>query len=219
MEEEEDMEDSPAPLPECDQHDEIIDNQKDEDIENSNANDKVVDKVDNENESPGCNATILESKQVSYPEDLNPDPVKNPFGSDNDKEEEDKDEVVEQQRKEELDIKKESTNPFGSDDDDEEEIGEVEPEKPEKAEPEIKKESSNPFGSDSDSDNSEEEVKQKPVSLQAPPPKPPRLSLNPFGSDFEDDDEVNEVVPEGSKKTANCGSIKKKNVMLLHPQP
>merc|ERR1712008_646189 len=34
MEEEEDMEDSPAPLPECDQHDEIIDNQKDEDTEN-----------------------------------------------------------------------------------------------------------------------------------------------------------------------------------------
>merc|ERR1719483_1441912 len=136
MEEEEDMEDSPAPLPECDQHDEIIDNQKDEDIENSNANDKVVEKVDNENESPGCNATILESKQVSYPEDLNPDPVKNPFGSDNDKEEEEedvKDEVVEQQRKEELDIKKESTNPFGSDDDEEEE-DEVEQEKPEKAE-------------------------------------------------------------------------------------
>merc|ERR1712008_593372 len=71
MEEEEDMEDSPAPLPECDQHDEIIDNQKDEDTENSNANDKIVDKVDNENESPGCNATILESGQVSYPEDLN----------------------------------------------------------------------------------------------------------------------------------------------------
>merc|ERR1712051_1185351 len=92
IEEEEDMEESPAPLPECDQHDEILDNQKDEeDTENSNANDKVVvDKVDNENsESPGCNATILESKQVSYPEDLNPDPVKNPFGSDNDKEEED----------------------------------------------------------------------------------------------------------------------------------
>merc|ERR1712008_114320 len=115
MEEEEDMEDSPAPLPECDQHDEIIDNQKDEDTENSNANDKVVDKVDNENESPGCNATILESIQVSYPDDLNPDPVKNPFGSDKEEEEEDvKDEVVEQQQKEELDIKKESTNPFGS---------------------------------------------------------------------------------------------------------
>ena len=61
----------------------------------------------------------------------------------------------------------------------------------------MKKESSNPFGSDSDSDdNVEVEVKQKPVSLQAPPPKPPRLSLNPFGSDFEDDDEGNEVVPE-----------------------
>merc|ERR1711971_486736 len=124
IEEEEDLEESPAPLPECDQHDEILDNQKDEDTENSNANiDKVVvDKVDNENESPGCNATILESKQVSYPEDLNPDPVKNPFGSDNDKEEDVKDdEVVEQQQKEELDIKKESTNPFGSDDDYDEE--------------------------------------------------------------------------------------------------
>ena len=199
---EEDMEDSPAPLPECDQHDEIIDNQKDEDTENSNANDKV----DNENSESCCNATILESKQVSYPEDLNPDPVKNPFGSDNDKEEEDvKDEVVEkQQQKEELDIKKESTNPFGSDDDDYEEEekedeGEVEPKKPE---PEMKKESSNPFGSDSDSDDNveEEDVKQKPVSLQAPPPKPPRLSLNPFGSDFEDDDEGNEVVPEGKKQ-------------------
>lgn len=214
IEEEEDMEDSPAPLPECDQHDEIIDNQKDEDTENSNANDKVVDKVDNENESPGCNATILESIQVSYPEDLNPDPVKNPFGSDNDKEEKEeedvKDEVVEQQQKEELDIKKESTNPFGSDDDEEEEIGEVEPEKPEKAEPEMKKESSNPFGSDSDSDNVEEEVKQKPVSLQAPPPKPPRLSLNPFGSDFEDDDEGNEVVPEGSKKHQIVAPSRKK---------
>ena len=46
----------------------------------------------------------------------------------------------------------------------------------------------------------EEEFKQKPVSLQAPPPKPPRLSLNPFGSDFEDDDEGNEVVPEGKKQ-------------------
>ena len=206
---EEDMEDSPAPLPECDQHDEIIDNQKDEDTENSNANDKV----DNENSESCCNA-ILESKKVSYPEDLNPDPVKNPFGSDNDKEEEEeeeeedvKDEVVEiQQQKEELDIKKESTNPFGSDDDDnyeeeeeKEDEGEVEPKKPEL---EMKKESSNPFGSDSDSDDNveEEDVKQKPVSLQAPPPKPPRLSLNPFGSDFEDDDEGNEVVPEGKKQ-------------------
>ena len=201
---EEDMEDSPAPLPECDQHDEIIDNQKDED---SNANDKfVIDKNDNENSESCCNTTIIERKQVSYPEDLNPDPVKNPFGSDNDKEEEEdvKDEVVEkQQQKEELDIKKESTNPFGSDDDDYEEEendqGEVEPKKPE---PEMKKESSNPFGSDSDSDDNveEEDVKQKPVSLQAPPPKPPRLSLNPFGSDFEDDDEGNEVVPEGKKQ-------------------
>merc|ERR1711971_917981 len=137
-EEEEDMEESPAPLPECDQHDEILDNQKDEDTENTNANiDKVVvDKVDNENESPGCNATILESKQVSYPEDLNPDPVKNPFGSDNDKEAEDvkDDEVMEKQQQKELDIKKESTNPFGSDDDEEEEEyeeGELEPKKPE----------------------------------------------------------------------------------------
>ena len=214
LEEEEDMEESPAPLPECDQHDEILDNQKDEDTENSNANDKVVlDKVDNENsESPGCNATILESKQVSYPEDLNPDPVKNPFGSDNDKEEDVKDdEVVEQQQKE-LDIKKESTNPFGSDDDDDEEEdeeGEVEPKKPE---PEMKKESSNPFGSDSDSDdNVEEEFKQKPVSLQAPPPKPPRLSLNPFGSDFEDDDEGNEVVPEGKKHKQVAPSRKKRH--------
>merc|ERR1711971_530601 len=104
-EEEEDMEESPAPLPECDQHDEILDNQKDEDTENTNANiDKVVvDKVDNENESPGCNATILESKKVSYPEDLNPDPVKNPFGSDNDKEAEDvkDDEVMEKQQQKE----------------------------------------------------------------------------------------------------------------------
>merc|ERR1711971_1505587 len=64
---------------------------------------------------------------------------------------------------------------------------------------------------DSDDNVEEEDVKQKPVSLQAPPPKPPRLSLNPFGSDFEDDDEGNEVVPEGKKQKQVAPSRKKRH--------
>jgi len=168
--------DSPVPLPECDQHDEIIDNQKqkDDDKETIEAKADEVEaaEADADKEMDVENCNTLEREEVSYPEDLNP------FGSE---EEGDDDEEDENEELNNPQLKKESTNPFGSDSDT---IEEKEEEK--------------------DNDNRKPSP-QPSIHLQSPP-KPPRLSLNPFGSDFEDDDDndengANKSVPE-SKKTA-----------------
>lgn len=166
-----------APLPECDQRDESVDNQDENEEEKSQ-----------------------EDQQVSYPEDLNP------FGDAEESEEklpedasEDSPQTVEEEKEEiKESSKKESTNPFGSES--EEEIEE----KPllQQPPPKPPRLSLNPFGSDFEDDEEEGGVvKPKPRKKRhAPPPPtmtsspkvtPPPRPPPPFTKSKKDEDNLN----------------------------